>query len=201
MLSAWLRPDVAEGEERSPQDEGEQGNGKKRIEAGKDRLKQQREPRPAHHDCQDQPYIVGFPHRRHGVVDELASPVRPGAAAGEKVPDAGAIVDAAGDAVGRDGEQQNERREACEGSRHGDGPIRLADPSEASSGRGPYGAPSSGARTSSRSSSWRHRAASPSNTLTKMSAIKTYTTSSTDSMIQTNDAGADVTASPTRIKL
>src|SRR4029077_640401 len=154
-----------------------------------------------HHARQSSPRVVGSPYRRNVCVNSYAIPICPGAAAGEKIPDAGAIVDAAGNAVGRDGEQQNERREAGEGSRHGDDPIRLADPSEASSGRGPYGAPSSGARTSSRSSSSRHRAASLSNTVTKISAIKTYTTSSTDSMIQTKDPGADVTASATRIKL
>src|SRR2546425_373601 len=101
---------MAEGEESSPQDEGEQGEGKKRIEAGEYRLKQQGEPGPADHDCQDQPDVVGLPHRRQGLT-------------------------------------------------------------------------------------------SPSSTVTKMMAITAYTTSNTANMAHTNDPGAVVTASSTRIRL
>src|SRR2546421_9232265 len=136
---------MAEGEESSPQDEGEQGEGKKRIEAGEYRLKQQGEPGPTDHDCQDQPDVVGLPHRRHGLFDYRAGPIGPRATTGEKIPDTGAILDSAGHAVGGDGEQKNERRGTSEDRRHGDD---LTEPSAASSRLGPYEAPASGAPTS-----------------------------------------------------
>src|SRR5207248_8784006 len=158
-VGAGLVRDVAEGEERAAKDEADEGAREERVEAGENRLEEQRKPGPAQDDPEHEPDVVDLPDRRHGVVDErprLAAPLR---AAGEQVPNAGAEIHATRRAVGGDREQEQE----C-------GPFWHQ--AENVLGRGPYGTPTSGVADSRRSSCLQ-RADRRSSRAMKKNAIRT----------------------------
>ena len=65
------------------------------------------EPRPQHDEAEDQPDVIGLPHRSDRVVDHLPGALAGGWTPGDEIPEAGAEVGAAEDGVGGDaGEQQ-----------------------------------------------------------------------------------------------
>ena len=52
-------------------------------------------PGPQHHEDEDQPHMVGFPHRADRMVDHLTGCLAPFGPAGHEIPEAGAEVGAA----------------------------------------------------------------------------------------------------------
>ena len=148
--------DLTKREECPAQDKPDQSQHEERIETEEYRLEEQREAGPADDRRERQPHVVGFPDRRHGMVDERPHLAAVREASGEQVPDARAIVGASRRAVDRDRQQQHARDSIVDQSVHGGG--------------GPYGAATSGAgrsRTGPPASSRRHRFESRSRTVMK----------------------------------
>src|SRR5438309_11889195 len=158
-MGARLVGDVAECKEGAAQDEPDEGQCEEGIEAQKRALEQEWKPGPAQHDGHDKPHVVDLPHGRHRVVDQGPSLAAAGGLAGEQVPDARAEIDAARRAVGGDGEKKRDRDQV------GNEVHELSTPGSRA-GRGPYGAPSSGAGPACKSSRLQ-RAASLSSRVTK----------------------------------
>ena len=99
---------LAEGEARAAQHDAEGGEGERDEQGQRDRGVGLGEAGPQHDEDEDQPDVVGLPHRSDGVVDHLPR-ARPAlGAAGDEVPEAGAEVGAAEHGVGRDGEEQHD---------------------------------------------------------------------------------------------
>ena len=63
---------------------------------------------PQHDEDEDQPHVVGLPHRADGVVDQFAGTLAAAGAAGDEVPEPGAEVGAAEHGVGGDGAEQDD---------------------------------------------------------------------------------------------
>ena len=117
---------LAEGEARSPQHDAE-GRDRERDEQGeRDRRVGLGEAGPQDDEAEDQPDVVGLPHRCDRVVDHLAGSLAALGASGDEVPEAGPEVGAAEDGVGGDADEQHDGR----GGAHptGTSPARSCSP-------------------------------------------------------------------------
>jgi hypothetical protein len=86
---------LAEGETGAAHDDAQRRQPERDVERRRDRGERRRERRPEHHQAEDQPHVVGLPHRRERLVDEVpGAPAALGAACGQ-VPEAGPVVRAA----------------------------------------------------------------------------------------------------------
>ena len=88
---------LAEREARAAQHDAEGGDRERHEQRERDRRVGLGEARPQHDEAEDQPDVVGLPHRADRVVDHLAGPLAALGAAGDQVPEAGAEVGAAED--------------------------------------------------------------------------------------------------------
>ena len=73
------------------------GEGERDEQGEGDRGVRRREAGPEHDEAEDQPHVVGFPHRSDRVVDDLAGSFAAVASPGDQVPEPGAEVGAAED--------------------------------------------------------------------------------------------------------
>jgi hypothetical protein len=102
---------LPERERRAAQHHAEQHERDRHVERGHHDGEGGREGGEEDDDHEDQPHVVGFPDGRDGVLDDLALPLR--ARAGrEQVPQAAAVIGAAGQRVdderGEDDEREDE---------------------------------------------------------------------------------------------
>src|SRR4029450_6685082 len=86
------RDALAEGESRPAPDHPERRQRQGEIERGHDGGERAGERRPQDDQYEDQPDVVGLPHRADGVLDQVPLPCAPAGASGEQVPDSRAEV-------------------------------------------------------------------------------------------------------------
>src|SRR4029453_18280259 len=173
-LEPQLGHGLAEGEGGTPQDHPERHRHQRDVQSRHDRGEGGREPGPEHHQDEDQPDMVGLPHRPDRVLDQgpLTSPaVGP---AGDQVPGAGAEVGPAQQGVGGHPDPDHGQEDL------GQGHVTFSSTTSCS-----WGATGSGRRASRRS------------TYTVATVISVYTTSSTYS--PNRRPGAELTASLVRM--
>ncbi len=116
---------LAEREACAAQHDPKRDEGEGNEERERDRREGLGEPGPEHDQREDQPHVVGFPHRADGVVDERPWSLAPVRSAGDEVPEPGAEVRAGEDRVGTHRGEQHD----------GDGVIHRRAPPPASSPR------------------------------------------------------------------
>ena len=108
---------LAEREAGSSQHDAEGGEGQRDEQRQGDRGVGLREAGPQHDEHEDQPDVVGLPHRGDRVVDDLAGSFAALGPAGDEVPEAGTEVGAAEDRVHRDRDEQHDGGGRCSSSR------------------------------------------------------------------------------------
>ena len=98
---------LVEREPGPPQHDAERGEAERYEQRGEDRLERGRERRPEHHEDEDQPDVVGFPHRADRPVDQLARAPAAAASAGDQAPEPGPEVRSAEHHVRRQARPQH----------------------------------------------------------------------------------------------
>src|SRR4051794_32091026 len=124
---------MPEGEAGAAEDDPERREGERDVERGHDRRERARERRPEKDEDEDQPDVIGLPHRPDGAIDLPAHLLGTSTAPGQEIPDAGAEVRASEDRVQGDPEPEHRRAD-----------VRGAHV-EASEGGGLYGSSPSSA--------------------------------------------------------
>ena len=108
-LSARSLRHLAEREAGTANDDAHAGEDDRDVERSHDRAERLAERGPAHDGGEDEPDVVGFPHRSHCVVDEAAGPLAAARPTGGEIPETGPVVGAAEDRVHDDGEPEDAR--------------------------------------------------------------------------------------------
>ena len=126
---------LAEREARAAEHDAERGECQRDEQREHDRREGFGERGPQHHEAEDQPDVVGLPHRPDRVVDQRARPLAARRAAGGEVPEPRAEVGAAEQRVGGD-----RRRASTPGDDVGFGSSRLLTRPAPVRGRAPAAA-------------------------------------------------------------
>ena len=120
---------AAHGERGAAEDDPQRGAEQRHVERRHDRAEEHRERRPQHDEQEDQPHVVGLPHRAHRALDHPAHPPAARVAARGQVPEARAQVGARQHRVGGQREQRESQADL------GHQPASTGPPTSTSGGR------------------------------------------------------------------